>query len=72
MPSWHAVSYVLAAVIGYALLRRRIGSLELRRVFGTLGRLALAAALAGVPTVLVVIGLDALWGESKTSSHRTG
>ena len=64
----NAVSYVLAAVIGYALLRRRIGSLELRRVFGTLGRLALAAALAGVPTLLVVIGLDALWGESKSSS----
>jgi putative peptidoglycan lipid II flippase len=64
----NAVSYVLAAVIGYALLRRRIGSLELRRVFGTLGRLALAAVLAAVPTLLVVIGLDALWGESKASS----
>jgi putative peptidoglycan lipid II flippase len=64
----NAVSFVLAAVIGYALLRRRIGSLELRRVFGTLGRLAVAAVLAGVPTLLVVIGLDALWGEGKQAS----
>ena len=64
----NAVSFVLAAVIGYLLLRRRIGSLELRRVFGTLGRLALAAMLAGVPALLVVIGLDALWGEGKAAS----
>jgi putative peptidoglycan lipid II flippase len=64
----NAVSFVLAAVIGYLLLRRRIGSLELHRVFGTLGRLAAAAMLAGVPALLVVIGLDALWGVGKAAS----
>jgi putative peptidoglycan lipid II flippase len=37
-------------------------------VFTTLGRLAVAAAVAGVPTLLVLIGLDALLGESWLAS----
>ena len=45
----NAVSFVLAAVIGYVLLRRRIGSLELHRVFGTLGRLVVAARSPACP-----------------------
>lgn len=64
----NAISFVLAAIIGYVLLRRRIGPLELRRVFATLGRLALAAVLAGIPALLVVIGLDAMWGNGKWAS----
>ena len=39
------MSFVLAAVIGYVLLRRRIGALGLRRVFATLTRLAVVAGL---------------------------
>lgn len=54
----NAVSYVFGAALGYWLLRRRIGRLGLRRVATTLIRLAVAAALASVPTVLVVAGLD--------------
>jgi putative peptidoglycan lipid II flippase len=61
----NAISYVLAAIVGYVLLRRRIGSLQLRRVFTTLGKLAVAAVLAGVPALLVVIGLASVSGESK-------
>jgi putative peptidoglycan lipid II flippase len=64
----NAVSFVLAAVIGYALLRRRLGALELRRVFRTLGQLALAAVLAGVLALLVVMGFTAMWGEEKWAS----
>ncbi|NJC68845.1 murein biosynthesis integral membrane protein MurJ [Planosporangium thailandense] len=54
----NAVSYVFGAALGYWLLRRRIGRLGLRRVATTLLRLTVAAALAAVPTVLVVAGLD--------------
>ena len=65
----NAVSYLLAAVVGYVLLRRRIGRLELRRVFATLAKLGLAALLAGVPTLLVVLGLDAVLGDDRKGSN---
>ncbi|HEX6872213.1 MAG TPA: murein biosynthesis integral membrane protein MurJ, partial [Micromonosporaceae bacterium] len=42
----NAVSFLLAAVLGYWLLRRRIGRLGLARVLATLGRLAVAAGTA--------------------------
>jgi putative peptidoglycan lipid II flippase len=61
----NVVSYLLAAVLGYLLLRRRIGSLELRRVFSTLGKLSAAGVIAGIPTLLVVVGLESITGESK-------
>ena len=64
----NAISYVLAVVLGYALLRRRIGPLGLRAVFGTLGRLAAAALIAAAPTVVVVLLLHELWGDGKVAS----
>jgi putative peptidoglycan lipid II flippase len=64
----NAVSFVVAAAFGYLLLRRRIGRLDLRSVFATLGRLAVAAVVAGVPTLLVLVGLDAFLGESWVAS----
>jgi putative peptidoglycan lipid II flippase len=64
----NGVSFVLAAAIGYVLLRRRIGALGLRQVFSTLLRLGLAGLIAAVPTVLVVVGLTALWGDGKGAS----
>ncbi len=64
----NAISYVLASVVGYALLRRRIGSLHLRPVFTTLGKLGLAAVIAGVPALLVVIGLHNWAGEGPAAS----
>ena len=63
--------YVLAtsdAVIGYGLLRRRIGRLGLTRVFATLGRLGLAGLIAAVPTVIAVILLTIGWGDGKLAS----
>ncbi|GAA4210709.1 murein biosynthesis integral membrane protein MurJ [Actinocatenispora rupis] len=49
----NAVSFVVAAVVSYALLRRRIGPLGLRQVASTLVRLTAAAAIAAVPAWLV-------------------
>jgi putative peptidoglycan lipid II flippase len=62
------VSFAVAVVIGYVLLRRRIGSLDLTRVFGTVGRLTVAAAIAAVPSGLAVYAMVHLWGESKAAS----
>jgi len=45
----NAVSYVIAAIIGYQLLRRRIGLLALGETMGALGRLAAAAVIAAIP-----------------------
>ncbi len=63
-----AVSFVVAAVVGYILLRRRIGPLDLTRVFGTVRRLALAALIAAVPAGLLVYVLVRTWGDSKSAS----
>jgi putative peptidoglycan lipid II flippase len=62
------ISFVAAVIIGYVLLHRRIGSLDLTRVFGTVGRLTVAAAIAAVPTGLAVYAMDRMWGESKMAS----
>jgi putative peptidoglycan lipid II flippase len=55
-------------VIGYVLLRRRLGSLDLTRVFGTVGRLTVAAGVAARPTRHAVYAMVHLWGESKAAS----
>jgi putative peptidoglycan lipid II flippase len=54
----NAVSFVLAVAVGYWLLRRRIGNVELTEVLSTLGRLTVAALIAAVPTVLVALILE--------------
>jgi putative peptidoglycan lipid II flippase len=64
----NAISFAVAAVIGYALLRRRLGRLGLTAVFATLGRLTGAALIAAVPTVLVVVAMTAAWGTGKGAS----
>ncbi|GII22289.1 murein biosynthesis integral membrane protein MurJ [Planosporangium mesophilum] len=56
----NAISFVFGTVLGYWLLRRRMGRLGLRAVGSTLARLALAAALAAVPAGLAVVGLRAV------------
>ncbi len=63
-----AVSFVVAVVIGYVLLRRRIGSLDLTRVFGSIGRLTVAAAIAAVPAGLAVYAMIHMWGDTKFAS----
>jgi putative peptidoglycan lipid II flippase len=58
----NAVSFVLAAGIGYWLLRRRIGAVDLAGVLGTLGRLTAAGLVAAVPTLLVALILQRYLG----------
>jgi putative peptidoglycan lipid II flippase len=63
-----AVSYVIAAVIGNWLLRKRIGELGFGPVLRTLLRLALAAAVAAVPTALITLIVQHLLGLGKAGS----
>lgn len=51
----NAVSYVAAAVLSGALLRRRIGPLGARRILATLGKILLAAVASGAVGYLVVL-----------------
>jgi putative peptidoglycan lipid II flippase len=64
----NALSFAAAAVLGYWLLRRRIGRLGLAEVASTMVRLTIAAAIAAIPTGLVLFLLVALWGDDKGAS----
>jgi putative peptidoglycan lipid II flippase len=64
----NAVSFVLCAIAGYWLLRRRIGSLDLRDVGMTLGKLVAAAVIAAIPTLLVALILEHYLGLGKVGS----
>ena len=55
----NTISFVLAVSLGYALLRRRIGLLGLTATVRRSARLAAAAAIAAVPTWLLVVVLSA-------------
>jgi putative peptidoglycan lipid II flippase len=63
-----AISFVLAAVLGALILRRRLGSLGLRRVGGTLVRLTGAAVLAAIPTYAVGYWIEHTLGVGKIAS----
>jgi len=67
----NALSFVLAAALGYWLLRQRVGPLGLTAVFETLGRLGIASLVAAVPTLLAVVVLTALWNDGKVASAVT-
>jgi putative peptidoglycan lipid II flippase len=64
----NAVSYVLAAVIGYQLLRRRIGLRSIGETMAALGRLAVAALIAAIPTWLVSVLIHDAMGSGKIAS----
>jgi putative peptidoglycan lipid II flippase len=64
----NGISFVLAAILGYWLLRRRVGPLDLNRVFASLGRVGLASLVAAIVTGLVTLGLTAWWGSGKAAS----
>jgi putative peptidoglycan lipid II flippase len=67
----NAVSFVAATVIGYWLLRRRLGRLGLTEVGRTLLKLTIAALAAAVPTVLVALILEHVLGLGKWGSVAT-
>ncbi len=64
----NAISFVFSAIVGYWLLRRRIGRLGLTSVLGSLGRLTGAALIAAVPTLLVAVILEHFLGLNKLGS----
>jgi putative peptidoglycan lipid II flippase len=64
----NTISFVLACWVGYWLLRKRIGRLGLTKVLGTLSRLAVAALIAAVPTLLVTLILQHFLGLGKVGS----
>jgi putative peptidoglycan lipid II flippase len=64
----NAISFVVAAGLGYLLLRRRVGRLGLSQVLTTLSRLGLAGLFAAVPTVVVLVGATVMWGDGKVAS----
>ncbi len=64
----NAISFLVAAGLGYLLLRRRLGRLGSSHVLNTLSRLGLAGLLAAVPTLVVLVGSTMLWGDGKVAS----
>jgi putative peptidoglycan lipid II flippase len=64
----NAISFVFSAVLGYWLLRRRIGALGLTSVLTSLARLTAAALVAAVPTVLVALLIEYFLGLGKLGS----
>jgi putative peptidoglycan lipid II flippase len=65
----NAISFVLAAVLGYWLLRQRVGLLGMRQIVSTIARLGFAALVACVPALIVVIGLTTLWTDDRPASY---
>jgi len=65
----NAISFVLAAVLGYWLLRQRVGLLGMRQIVSTIARLGFAALVACVPALIVVIGLTMLWTDDRPASY---
>jgi putative peptidoglycan lipid II flippase len=64
----NTISFVFSVLLGYWLLRRRIGRLGLARVLGTLVRLGVAALLASVPAALAVLASYAWLGDGKLAN----
>ena len=60
--SW-TVAYTVSAVLALAMLRRRIGRLDGRRITDAVARVALAV----VPAALVAIGIDSALGSATPS-----
>lgn len=64
----NAVSYVLAAWLGYVFMRRRLGGHGPSHVSGMLGRAVLAGFIAAVPATALVVTMTVLWGDTKLAS----
>jgi putative peptidoglycan lipid II flippase len=63
-----ALSFLVALVPGYWLLRRKLGRLGLRQVADALVRLAIAAVVAAVPTFVIGWLIGTALGDGKISS----
>jgi putative peptidoglycan lipid II flippase len=64
----NTLSFVFGVVLGYWLLRRRIGRIGLRQIAATLVRLVVASVLAAVPATLAVLASYALLGDGKVGN----
>jgi putative peptidoglycan lipid II flippase len=64
----NAISYVLAAVIGYQLLRRRIGLRAIGDTMRALGKLAVAALIAAIPAWLLSLLIQHELGNGKVGA----
>ncbi len=64
----NAVSFLAATVIGYWLLRRRLGRLGLTEVGRTVLKLTLAAVIASVPALLIALIMERFLGLSQPAS----
>jgi putative peptidoglycan lipid II flippase len=65
----NAISFVLAAALGYWLLRQRVGLLGMRRIVSTIARLGFAALVACVPALIVVVGVTMVWSDNRPASY---
>jgi putative peptidoglycan lipid II flippase len=65
----NAISFVLAAALGYWLLRQRVGLLGMRQIVSTIVRLGVAALVACVPALIVVVGLTLVWNDDRPASY---
>ena len=65
----NAISFVLAAALGYWLLLRRVGRLGLTQIASTLMRLGVAALAACVPTLILVFGITLMWNDDQPASY---
>jgi putative peptidoglycan lipid II flippase len=63
----NGISYLLAAGLGFALMRRRLGGHGPSHI-GTVGRVALAGVIAAVPAGAVVVVMTVIWGDGKIAS----
>lgn len=64
----NAVSFAAAGLLGYWLLRRRVGRLGLSQVLNTVLKLTAAALIAAVPTLLITLILQHAIGLGKLAS----
>jgi putative peptidoglycan lipid II flippase len=64
----NTISYLVAMVIGYVILRKKVGLLGLTEMGMALARLAVAAIIAAIPTYLLVLLFEHIMGTGKVSS----
>jgi putative peptidoglycan lipid II flippase len=64
----NTISYSVGVLIGYRLLRGRIGADALNRMWRAIGKLAAAGLAALIPTWLLVLALKHMIGSGKAAS----